>query len=177
MASTPRPVLSDETKVRFRAEVRDKAYKSMSNVRVEVKIVGPEGVTGELELSPQALEEGIYTGEWTAEKPGSYVAEVLVKQDKEEVGRDVVMFRREDGVAENFRVAQNRELLEKLAEQTGGRYYAAKDIGKLADQISYSEAGISTRETRDLWDMPVIFLAALLIRGSEAVLRRKWGVV
>ncbi|MEO7651945.1 MAG: glutamine amidotransferase, partial [Bryobacteraceae bacterium] len=176
-SSTPRPVLSDETKVKFRAEVRDKAYKSMSNARVEVKIVGPEGVTGELELNPQALEEGIYTGEWTADKPGSYVAEVLVKQDKEEVGRDVVMFRREDGVAENFRVAQNRELLEKLAEQTGGRYYAAKDIGKLAGQISYSEAGISTRETKDLWDMPVIFLAALLIRGSEWLLRRKWGVV
>ena len=40
-----------------------------------------------------------------------------------------------------------------------------------------SEAGITTRETRDLWDMPVVFLLALGIRASEWLLRRKWGVV
>ena len=41
----------------------------------------------------------------------------------EEVGRDVMTFRREDGVAENFRTQQNRELLEKLATETHGKYY------------------------------------------------------
>jgi hypothetical protein len=89
----------------------------------------------------------------------------------------VAVFRREDGVAEHFHTTQNRELLEKLADQTGGRYYTAAQAGKLADEISYSEAGITTRETRDLWDMPAVLLLALLLRGSEWVLRRKWGVV
>jgi hypothetical protein len=93
------------------------------------------------------------------------VAEVTAKTDKEEVGRDVVTFRREDGVAENFRTNQNRELLEKLADQTGGHYYTAADARTLAGQISYSEAGITTRETKDLWDMPMVFLLALMLRG------------
>jgi uncharacterized membrane protein len=177
LSSTPRPVLADETKVHLRADVRDKAYKAMPNVRVEARIVGPGGSGGVIEMLPQPLEEGIYEADWTAEAPGPYVAEILVKKDQEEAGRDVVMFRREDGVAENFRLAQNRELLEKLAEQTGGRYYAAKDLAKLTGEISYSEAGITTRETKDLWDMPVVFLGALLLRGSEWLLRRKWGVV
>jgi len=123
------------------------------------------------------LEEGIYGGEWTAEQPGSYVAEILAGRDQEEIGHDVLSFRREDGVAENFHTAQNRELLEKLAQQTGGRYYKPAEASKLASEISYSEAGITTRETRDLWDMPVIFLLALVIRASEWLLRRKWGVV
>jgi len=56
-------------------------------------------------------------------------------------------------VAENFGTSQNRELLEKLAEQTGGRYYKPDQASKLASEISYSEAGITARETRDLWDM------------------------
>ena len=86
-------------------------------------------------------------------------------------------FRREDGVAENFRSAQNRELLEKLAEQTGGRYFPAAEGRKLAENISYSEAGITTRETKDLWDMPMVFVLALVLRGSEWLLRRRWGVV
>ncbi len=176
-ASTPRAVLSDETKVSLRAEVRDKAYHPVPNAVVEAHITGPDGATASIELTPQPTEEGTYTAEWNAEKPGSYVTEIVAGRDKEELGRDVVVFRREDGVAENFHTSQNRELLEKLASETGGRYYTASNAGKLPDEISYSEAGITTRETKDLWDMPVVFLLALMLRGSEWVLRRRWGVV
>ena len=130
-----------------------------------------------MELTPQPLEEGIYTGEWTAEKPGSYVAEIIAGRDQEEIGHDVLSFRREDGVAENFHTSQNRELLEKLAGQTGGRYYTPADASKLAKEISYSEAGITARETRDLWDMPIVFLVLLMLRSGEWLLRRKWGVI
>ena len=48
---------------------------------------------------------------------------------------------------------------------------------RLPSEITYSEAGITSRETRDLWDMPIIFLLALSIRAAEWLLRRKWGVV
>jgi len=108
---------------------------------------------------------------------GSYVVEILAGQETEQVGHDVLTFRREDGVAENFHTSQNKELLTKLSEQTGGRYYKPDQASKLTNEISYSEAGITTRETRDLWDMPVIFLLAMAIRASEWLLRRKWGVV
>ena len=175
--STPRAVLSDETKVTLRAEVRDKAFELVPNAVVEAHIVGPDGAATSIEMTPQPLEEGVYTTEWNAEKAGSYVAEIVAGRDKEELGHDVVVFRREDGVAENFRTTQNRELLEKLAEQTGGRYYTAANAARLPEEISYSEAGITTRETKDLWDMPVVFLLALLLRGSEWVLRRRWGAV
>ncbi len=66
-------------------------------------------------------------------------------------------------------------MLEKLSQETGGRYYAPEDAKKLGNDINYSEAGITVRETRDLWDMPVVFLALLLLRSSEWLLRRKWG--
>jgi uncharacterized membrane protein len=175
--STPKSVLSDDTKVSIRVDVRDKLYKPVTNAKVQARFMGPEGASATLELSPQPLEEGIYTGEWTAEKPGSYVTEIIAGREQEEIGRDVVTFRREDGVAENFHTSQNRELLEKLSEQTGGRYYTPGEASKLTNEISYSEAGITTRETRDLWDMPIVFLLAMAMRGSEWLLRRKWGVV
>jgi hypothetical protein len=175
--TTPLQVLEDESHVTLRAEVRDKEFKALAGASVEAHVVGPEGLAETVQLGPQALEEGVYTATWNAPRPGTYVTEIVARRDQEEVGRDVVMFRREDGVAENFHTTQNRELLTKLAEQTGGRYYTASGASKLADEISYSEAGITTRETRDLWDMPAVFLLALLLRGSEWLLRRKWGVV
>jgi uncharacterized membrane protein len=176
VSTTPRQVLSDDTRVPVRVEVRDKEYKPVTNAKVQARFNGPDG-TSTLELTPQPLEEGVYTGEWTAEKPGSYVAEIIAGREQEELGHDILTFRREDGVAENFHTSQNRELLEKLSEQTGGRYYTPSEASKLASEISYSEAGITTRETRDLWDMPVLFLLVLSLRASEWLLRRRWGVV
>jgi uncharacterized membrane protein len=175
--TTPHQVLSDDTKVPIRVEVRDKEFKPVMNAKVQARFLGPDGVSATMELAPQPLEEGIYSGEWTAEKPGTYVTEIIAGREQEEIGHDVLSFRREDGVAENFHTSQNKELLQKLSEQTGGRYYTASDASKLANEISYSEAGITSRETRDLWDMPVVFLLALGIRASEWLLRRKWGVV
>jgi len=93
------------------------------------------------------------------------------------VGRDALTFERMDGIAENFHTAQNRGLLQKLSAQTGGRYWRPQELSKLASEISYSEAGITTRETKDLWNMPAVFLLILLLRSSEWLLRRKWGVV
>jgi uncharacterized membrane protein len=176
-STTPKSVLSDETKVPLRVEVRDKQYKPVTNAKVQARFMAPDGTSATVELTPQPLEEGVYSGEWTAEKPGSYVADIIAGREQEEIGRDVVTFRREDGVAESFRTSQNRELLEKLSTETGGRYYKPGEASKLANEISYSEAGISTRETRDLWDMPAIFLLALAIRACEWLLRRRWGVV
>ena len=177
VATTPKQVLADDTRLPIRVEVRDKQYKPVANAKVQARFIAPDGTSATMELPPLPLEEGIYGGDWTAEKPGSYVAEILAGRDQEELGRDMLTFRREDGVAENFHTSQNRELLEKLSEQTGGRYYKPSEASKLSNEISYSEAGITTRETRDLWDMPVVFLLVLAIRASEWLLRRRWGVV
>jgi hypothetical protein len=68
-------------------------------------------------------------------------------------------------------------LLERLAEQTGGQYWRPQDLSRLPNEISYSEAGITVRDTKELWNMPAIFLLILLLRSSEWLLRRKWGIV
>ncbi|MGD1097081.1 MAG: vWA domain-containing protein [Bryobacteraceae bacterium] len=177
ITSTPRQLLEDEAQVKLRAEVRDRNYVPSSDATVEAHIMGPEGIADSVEMVPEPLEQGVYTAEWTTPKPGSYLVETVAKRANEESGRDVLTFRREDGVAENFRVEQNRELLEKLSSETGGKYYKPEDAAKLANEISYSEAGITIRETRDLWDMPAIFLLLLMLRSGEWLLRRKWGVI
>jgi len=177
VASTPKQVLMDEGDAHLRAEVRDTTYLPTSDAQVEAHIVGPDGTSQTVEMHPDPLEQGVYTADWSAEKPGSYITEVVAKRGKDELGRDAIAMRRENGVAENFHLEQNRDLLEKLASQTGGRYYRSTETKELGQDISYSEAGITVRETKDLWDMPIVFFLALLLPSSEWLLRRKWGVV
>ncbi len=172
-ASTPRQVLSDETKAKLRVEIRDKKFEPVVNALVQAHIVGPENLSDMVTLSPVPSEQGVYAADYTAEKPGSYLAEISAGKD----GSDVVMFRREDGTAESFHTTQNKELLQKLSEQTGGKYFTASDAKKIPEQIDFSTSGITTSQTLDLWDMPIVFLLALGLRGGEWLLRRKWSVV
>jgi len=177
VAATPRQVLQDEDRLPLRVEVRDKNYQPLGSAVVQAHFVGPDGLSETLRLQPAGSEAGVYTADWSVPKAGAYLAEVTASVNGAEVGRDVLTFRRNDGVAENFRTTQNRDLLEKLSQQTGGRYYNARDARHLADEISYSEAGVTSREMLDLWDLPVVLLLALGLRAAEWLLRRKWGVV
>jgi hypothetical protein len=171
-------MLFDDGKVHLSAEVRDKEYLPATDARVEAHIIGPNGILGTAEMTPAADTPGTFEADWTAEKPGTYVAEVTAQSAAgDEIGRDSLSFNREDGVAENFHTEQNRGLLEGLASQTGGTYRRPEDLSKLAAQIPFSEAGITVRETKELWDLPIIFLAILLLRSAEWLLRRRWGIV
>jgi uncharacterized membrane protein len=174
--TTPKSLLADVSTAKLRAEVRDKAFQPANDAVVEARILG-EGVTQTVAMTPDTSEPGAYVADWSAPKQGDYLVEVVAHRGTEELGRDAFTFRREDGTAENFHVEQNRALLEKLSSETKGNYYTPEDAQKLGDDITYSEGGISVRETRDLWNMPALFLAFLVIRAVEWVLRRKWGTI
>jgi uncharacterized membrane protein len=180
VASLPERLLMDEGRVELTAQVRDKQFHPPSNARVTAHIIGPAGVDASVDLAPSANTPGMYEAEWTAEKPGTYLAEVKAEStgdQAQELGRDVVTFQREDGVAENFHTEQNRALLEQLAADTGGRYWRLSELKTLPRDVSYSEAGISVRNTKELWDAPIAFLLLLALPAAEWLLRRRWGVI
>ena len=177
-ASMPARVLMDQGHVELTAQVHDRQFLAAPDAHVAANITGPGGVNETIDLSPSQDTPGLYTAEWTAEKPGAYLAEVTAASaGNEPIGSDVVTFTREDGVAENFHTGQNRRLLEQLSAQTGGSYWKSSDLKDLPRDISYSDAGISVRNTRELWNMPIVLLLLLGLPIAEWLLRRKWGVI
>lgn len=179
-AAMPARMLMDEGRVQLSAQVRDRQFQPTADAHVTAHIVGPEGANALVDLMPSQDTPGLYQTEWTAEKPGTYLAEVTAEsagKQPEEIGRDVLTFQREDGTAENFHTEQNRMLLEQLASQTGGRYWQPSELKDLPRDISYSEAGISVRSMKELWNMPIVFLLLLGLPIVEWLLRRKWGVI
>ncbi|MGA3240251.1 MAG: vWA domain-containing protein [Bryobacteraceae bacterium] len=182
-ASVPDQMLLDNGAVTLTAEVRDQQYNPAADAKVEAHILGPSGVSALVEMTPVPDSPGQFQAAWSAPKTGAYLTEVTAQRADpatgtvKELGRDVLTFQRMDGVAENFHTEQNRDLLERLAAQTGGQYWKPADLGKLAGAIPFSEAGMTMRETKDLWNLPLVFLALLLLRFSEWWLRRKWGIV
>jgi hypothetical protein len=177
-ASMPTRLLQDHGQITLTAQVRDKQFQAAPDAHVSAHIVGPEGVNALVDLTPSQDTPGQYQSDWTAEKPGPYLIEVTADSAKNEaLGSDVLTFQRQDGVAENFHTEQNRRLLEQLSTETGGRYWQPDGLKNLPRDISYSEAGISVRSTKELWNMPIVFLLLLGLPIAEWLIRRKWGVV
>lgn len=182
-ASVPAQMLLDNGAVNITADVRDPQYNPAPDAKVEAHILGPSGVSALVEMTPVPDNPGQFQAAWSAPKTGAYLTEVTAQRADagtgtvQELGRDVITFQRMDGMAENFHTEQNRDLLERLAAQTGGQYWKPADLNKLPGNIPFSEAGVTTRETKDLWDLPLVFLVLLLLRFSEWWLRRKWGIV
>ncbi|HEY3826027.1 MAG TPA: vWA domain-containing protein [Bryobacteraceae bacterium] len=182
-ASVPAQVLLDNGAITITADVRDQQYNPAPAAKVEAHILGPSGVSALVEMTPVPDSPGQFQAAWSAPKVGAYLTEVTAQRAEpgtgtvKELGRDVLTFQRMDGVAENFHTEQNRDLLERLAAQTGGKYWKPADLDQLAGNIPFSEAGVTMRETRDLWNLPLVFLVLLLLKFSEWWLRRKWGIV
>jgi uncharacterized membrane protein len=179
-ATTPSRELMDQGQLQLTAQVRDRQFQPAADAHVAAHIVGPEDINALIDLTPSEDTPGQYQTEWTAEKPGAYLVEVTAESagsQPQQLGSDVLTFQREDGVAENFHTQQNRHLLEQLASQTGGSYWRPSDLKSLPRDISYSEAGISVRTTKELWDMPIVFILLLGLPITEWLLRRNWGVV
>jgi uncharacterized membrane protein len=176
-ASVPAQMLLDNGAVTLTAEVRDTQYNPAPDAKVEAHILGPSGISALVEMTPVPDSPGQFQAAWSAPKVGAYLTEVTAQRAGKELGRDVLTFQRMDGVAENFHTEQNRDLLERLAAQTGGQYWKPTELGKLAGSIPFSEAGVTVRETKDLWNLPLVFLVLVLLRFSEWWLRRKWGIV
>ncbi len=177
VASVPSQMLFDDGRTKLTAQVRDVDYLPATDASVQAHIIGPGGMAATVDMTPVPDSPGAFQADWNAEKPGSYMAEVVAQRGGQDIGRDDVTFERMDGVAENFHTQQNRPLLEQLAAETGGSYWSPQNLSKLASQIPYSEAGITVRNTKPLWNMPAVFFVILLLLFCEWILRRKWGVV
>jgi uncharacterized membrane protein len=177
VATMPQQTLEDDGHVLLTAVVRDKEFTPAAEAHVSAHLIGPDSLSAVVDLTPVPNTPGTFAMDWTAERPGSYLAEVTADGGAGEMGKDVLAFRREDGVAENFHTEQNTDLLKKLSDETGGRYWEQSELSRLPKEISYSEAGISVRDTKELWDMPAVFLVLLGLMSADWLLRRKWGVV
>ncbi len=178
VVTAPAQTLMDDGHMELSASVRNKDYQPAPDAKVTAHFIGPDGLSVLMDMTPVADSPGVFHAVWTAGKPGSYLAEVTASgKSSEPLGSDALPFQRIDGVAENFHTEQNRELLQKLASETGGRYWEPGELSRLPNEISYSDAGISVRDVKELWNMPIVFLFLLLLMSLEWLLRRKWGVV
>jgi hypothetical protein len=169
-----RPVYEDDSAVTLEAEVLGKDYKPVQDATVEIVAHSEAGMDVPVRMEPSGRGDGRYTVALDARAPGLYEVQLTATRNGEEVGRALAHLRRADGVREQFASWQHRPMLERIARDTGGRYWSVNDLAGLPEAIRYSRAGVVERQTLDLWNMPLAFLLLAMLKAGEWLLRRHW---
>ena len=124
-----------------------------------------------LDMTPSQETPGLYTADYTAPHAGSYLTEVTADGKVREgagAGCDDVPAARTGWRRTSTRSAESEALLEGLSEQTGGQAWIGRvrRCGTLPRDISFSEAGMSVRSTKELVE-PAELCFLLLLGAAD----------
>jgi hypothetical protein len=154
--------------VNISGRVFDENFKPLTTSRLEGEFVreGTDDAPLPFALELSAETPGLYAGEWTPRRPGSYV--FVPYRDRKAVTRLEVRSRDN----ELLNPTMEKELLTTLAAETKGKFLTESDLSTLPALLKTATATIPRRKTIDLYSLwPLLVLAALLL-SLEWTLRR-----
>jgi uncharacterized membrane protein len=177
-ASTEQETVEVGEAVRILTEVNDSAYMEVNDAFVEATLTAPDGMVQVVPLDWTVERDGEYAGTFNPTMDGDYEIEVQATRGAELVlGTDELHLRVGPSTEEYFDASLRRSLLERLADETGGRYYDPSTVARLPEDIRFTGGGVTLTEERDLWDMPILFFLLVAFVGGEWVFRKRRGLV
>ncbi len=162
--------------VAFTASVSDKAFLELNDAAVTATVAAPDGTVVDVPMAWSGEQAGEYEGTFGATVAGWYEVRTVATRAGAEVGRAVAHVRAAPGEQEYFDATLRAGTLQRIAEETGGRYYTAGGIDTLADDLRYTGRGVTTVEEHDLWHMPIVLMLMVALLSAEWGYRRVVGL-
>lgn len=166
--------------VKARIEIHDEAFKPMVDARVEVRVGDAQSDSEEpveLTATPSDTEAGVFEVTFIPHQSG---ATKVVARAEDTTGKEFGKATEgwaSNGAADEFkRLKPNRDLLEEIADATGGEVLEAGQLEDFADRLPKMEAPETRTWSRSLWHTPLVFLIVLGCFAAEWILRRQSGM-
>lgn len=163
--------------VSIQARVRDRNFDPQDGIRVEILVRQPDGSEVSLDVQPSLKEPGLFEALHVSRMPGGYVARVRVPGEGDQPPRQTEIGWTSDPAAAEFEsTSVNKALLDRLAEQTGGRVVSRSQLEEFVAGLPYRELPSMEVETTPLWHRTWMLLAVIGLLGLEWGLRRWRGL-
>jgi uncharacterized membrane protein len=175
ITSSPERPAPGET-VTLTAEVDDERYIRVNDTDVVAYVTDPLGQTSALPLEWTVEEDGQYSGEFVATDAGRYDLRVEALEEGAPIAVSGSHLDATRYTGEYFGAEMRSSSLNRIADETGGRFYTPSTVDRLAEDVQYTESGSTVLEEKDLWDMPVIFLLLVAFISVEWFYRRFRGL-
>jgi len=119
---------------------------------------------------------GEYRGTFPTSDQGLYLAQVEASRSGKTLGTGKTEVRATPSDAEYFDATMHAPRLQRIADETGGRFYTPETINGMPEDLRYTGRGVTTIEERELWHMPIVLVLFLGLLCGEWAYRRTVGL-
>ena len=175
LAAVPARVAPGEP-VELRARVVDSTFGPVSQASVVARVTTPTGALVDVPLERSPTADGTYTGRYVPTERGAFAVSASARFGGDSLRSVSGALLADDQGADVEQAELRTGLLRQVASETGGNYYPLSQASRLADDVNYTESGVTQRDAHDLWDMPIVFLLLVTLLGAEWFYRRRRGL-
>ncbi|QDV26156.1 hypothetical protein [Aureliella helgolandensis] len=157
--------------------LRDAAFKPLDNATVQLAVRGPDGRSMELVATPDAVYPGRYRAEYWSQLDGGYECTVSATGPDAEV-LDVAHtgWVARPSAIEFSRVEPDRDLLNRLANASGGEVVRVEGLERLAASLPTRKVPVSETRLESIWHGPWLLCFAIACLCAEWGIRRWKGM-
>ena len=165
--------------IRFDGQLYDENYRPVEGAELAVAVRTDQDEAGAFQINLTSTGQGLgrYVGRLQFLPAGAYSFEATAALGGVPIGTDRGGFVVGEAAAEFERTRMNRELLVQLAGMTGGGFYAASDIDRMADDIALDAISVQETRTISLWNHPGVLALLVCLLAAEWFYRRYLGMV
>ena len=162
--------------VTINATAYDQEFELTNQAKVRVIITDDSGRKREISLEQILGQDGLYTARFIPPRRGEYRVTLVGTLGGKSLGEQSGLFEVAESYAEFTNAELNVELLQTLANTSGGRYYTLEDASQMVNHIPLVESATSRLVDEEVWDMPLIFAIVIFLFGLEWFLRKRRGL-
>lgn len=177
VVSLPTDEANPKSPIAIRASVADSLYLPRNDAKVIAHIVGDSGASRDVALDWAIDRDGEYRGTFTPDVAGIYTIRIeATPSTGTAVVADTAYLRVADLNTEYFDAEMRAPLLQRMAKETGGKFYTPETASTLPDDVALSKHGVTVVNQMDLWDMPIVLLLLVSLLGAEWWYRKVRGL-
>ena len=163
--------------VKIVATARDESYLPLDNASVQFTIDPPDGEPFEIKADPDDESPGDYFTTFWSREPGVYRVNVSVTAaDGTDVGEASSGWTSQSNAAEFRHLQINRELLQRIADQTGGEIVDEDRLDAFAEELPNRKVPVTETWVYPIWQRPWVMFMAMLCLCAEWGIRRLRGL-
>jgi hypothetical protein len=163
--------------MRVSVKVFDEEYKPLDNASVRVTVTPPDGKAIELVAEPVDATSGVYATTYVPRLAGPYRAEIVAAAaDASEIGRRTTGWTAEPAADEFRTLAANRELLERIAADTGGEVIELDALEAFVEELPSRKIPVTEPVIYPVWHRWAMLVAVVGLLVCEWGLRRWKGL-
>jgi len=176
--STDKEIYSRGEQVVLQARVADEALRPVNDAAVMAVVTDPLDNVKRIRLNLSLGEDGLYEAALDAPAEGDHTVVVEIAGKRWENVRPArTGFRVAKPVIEFRNAGLREDLLRRMAEATGGKYFRPEQVDELVREVSALAGKWKDHRAepirKPIWDMPILFFLMLGLLATEWMIRRR----